>query len=962
MYARSTRRRALSLPKLSHANFVDPLHPDDARLTCPYCKKRLDSEAGRNRRIALRMYCRAQHEYAISTKEHKQKRSYEEDIPISKPPESEPPTKRLRPEEDEGPPVAGPSRLPEPNCTVPNSASGRADWADRNKRTSSKSCVEEYPIKTAGASIGVRSMSEQDLQAYMESCGALRDLELFETAEIMMTTGLSGRGRNRHLKAPACLPVQKYKRWKGKGKAVWNDSAALLSDIDKLPSGPGWTTGEDLIRNKNGTIVPLIIASNETSLTNNPRGPKGYPVYLSIGNISKSVRRRPTKRAMLIIGYLPVDSFGDVPSKKLRTRYRGELLHRSLAKIFEPLKTASSDGILAQCADGYIRHIYPIIGAWVADFPEQSDVACTNRGGCPKCKQKWRGRGQGGPKAPPRDHDANLKAFQIYQQNQKLRALTSRGLKPWPPFWADIPHANIGSGFTPDLLHQLYKGMFEHARDWVENMLGTNEFNRRFIAMPQAQDLRWFKKGVTKVKLWAGRESRDMMRQFLPVVIDAQVPRDFIQLMRALLDFSYLAHGAQLTDADLAEMDRALRLFHIAKRVLVKEKIVKGYGSFNQIVKLHMLGHYTDDIRELGTPDGYSTETPEHLHIIYIKVPWRASNRRDPIPQMVKHVQRLEALYIHRTLLDEYYGERPGADEEEERKYRDIDCEEDGTEDVTAESEALDVDNELEDGDNGDNGEDGEVERVETEPADKSEIHYPRPDITIAKQPTAPRVPGQVLITSYGASDLVRALNAFLASNSHPHDSPLFVLPSDRFDVWHKATLTHLPMPFVPGEACHCDILCVHPAVRDSHGHIKELGVFDTALFAYNRNGSGLSRFRAGRVRAIFTLPKNLKHVYTNPLVYLDIFSPFVPDDTASHGLFRATPGYFRGTFASLVLPLRLLVMACHLAPDFSLPLTPVPPSTSSHVVYADQPFYFNEFYNHFTFLSMTHWRRSGLA
>ncbi|KAG9084890.1 hypothetical protein FRC06_003846, partial [Ceratobasidium sp. 370] len=37
----------------------------------------------------------------------------------------------------------------------------------------------------------------------------------------------------------------------------------------------------------------------------------------------------------------------------------------------------------------------------------------------------------------------------------------------------------------------------------------------------------------------------------------------------------------------------------------------------------------------------------------------------NPIPQMVTYVQRLEAIQLQRVLMDEYYGERPNADEEE---------------------------------------------------------------------------------------------------------------------------------------------------------------------------------------------------------------------------------------------------------------------------------------------------------
>ena len=536
---------------------------------------------------------------------------------------------------------------------------------------------------------------------------------------------------------------------------------------------------------------------------------------------------------MIVIGYLPVDSFEDVADKNMRTQYRGELLHRSLNKIFEPLKTASSDGLLAWCSDGYLRHIYPIIAAWVADWPEQNDIACTVRNGCPKCLQKFAKRGQGGRMAPARDHETNERILRTYQESRRLALLKPFRLKPWPAFWEGIPHVDIGASLTPDLLHQLYKGMFEHARDWVEDLLGTEEFNQRFKAMPHAQDLRHFKKGVTTVKLWAGRESRDMMRQFLPVVIDAQAPPDLIQMIRALLDFSYLAHGERLTDIELAEMEEALALFHKAKYVLVRMDMVTGIDAFDRLAKLHMLSHYAESIRQLGTPDGYSTETPEHLHIIYVKTGWRMSSRRNPIPQIVKYVRRLEAIQLQRTLIDEYYGERLDEHlEEVSDMYGDDEdeCqdEEDNGRDTLSETD--------------EDEDEAEFNEIASQVPAVSEMHYPRPSISIAKRPTVPRVPGRVLIMSYGATDLLRALRRFLLPKARLRGEKFLLLPSDHFDVWHKATLHHLPLTFTPDQPCHRDVIRVHPITRDAASRVVGVGTFDTALFPASHKLSGLCR------------------------------------------------------------------------------------------------------------------------
>ncbi|QRW10718.1 hypothetical protein RhiLY_09717 [Ceratobasidium sp. AG-Ba] len=980
------------LPRHSRIQGPDHLPPDIARRTCPYCFKTLNTVKGRGIHMSLSPVCRSLHarRFDPTDKPRKRLRPYTSVCELM---DEEPPAKRPRMEENMAP-IAGPSRLPAPEPLIELRDAGDGTF------------IEEYPVSTAGAPIGKARKKQKDLADFLRRCGRMGDQELFETAEILMTTGLTGRGRTRHLNGPS--------RWKGKGKEVWPNDGALLRDVDGLPQGPRWTTAkvtvgegvykrrllvylrdilevireligarrfkdcmryaperrwtsrdrkhrvydemwtgdwwwrmQNAIDNPNGTIVPLIIASDETTLANNPNGAKAHPIYLSLGNISKSVRRRPTKRAMVLLGYLPADSFADVAEKETRQRYRLEQFHRSLAKVFEPLRQASTEGLLTWCADGHLRHIYPMIAAWIADWPEQNDLACTTHSGCPKCRQKRKGRGQGAHNAPLRDREECLRILRTYRGTDKPSVLKPLDLRPAMPFWEAIPHVDPGLALAPDLLHQFYKGMFEHARNWVETLLGTKEFNRRFETMPAARDLRHFSKGVTTVKNWAGRESRDMVRQFLPVAIDAQLPTGFARAIRALLDFAHLAHSPRLTETDLTTMIKSLTSFHRAKKVLVELGVVKKMPLFDRIAKLHMLSHYADDIRELGTPDGYSTETPEHLHIIYVKIPWRMSNRRDPFPQMINYVRRLEAIQLHRTAMDEYYGEVEGADEEEveqarlwlEELSRD---DEKGKGETTNENRSENQDQHEEEEENQREDEADDVEDEELEPVDPAmsdETHYPRPRITLARQPTARNVPGHVIASSYGASGFIRATRAFLSAKTG--QSPI-LLPSSRFDVWHKATFHHPPLPFAPLQPPHEDVIRVRPMTRDKAGRIKNKGIFDTALFAADPNGSGIARFRAGRVHAIFILPPDLRQLYSGPLAFLDVYTPFTPDKTNSHRLYKTTLDHSNVT--SLVLPLGNIKMACHIAPDFSSP-RPV------------HSYFLNDFYNYFTFLFTSYWR-----
>ncbi|KAF8155895.1 hypothetical protein B0H34DRAFT_513386 [Crassisporium funariophilum] len=55
------------------------------------------------------------------------------------------------------------------------------------------------------------------------------------------------------------------------------------------------------------TVAPVIIASDKTQLTQFSGSKQAYPVYLTIGNIPKILRRKPSKGACILIAYLSVD-------------------------------------------------------------------------------------------------------------------------------------------------------------------------------------------------------------------------------------------------------------------------------------------------------------------------------------------------------------------------------------------------------------------------------------------------------------------------------------------------------------------------------------------------------------------------------------------------------------------------------------------------------------------------------
>ncbi|KAG8720582.1 hypothetical protein FRC08_018794 [Ceratobasidium sp. 394] len=769
---------------------------------------------------------------------------------------------------------------------------------------------------------------------------------------------------------------------------------------------------KNVINDDYATVVPTFLASDETSLTVFVREQKAHPIYLMIGSLEKGVRRQISKRGMILIGYLPVLKLACEPNDEKRWVLKLKVLHECMREMTASMGKACKRGKEAVCSDGGIRRIYPVFCGGLLDFAEQCRYACTRQLVCPTCDVPAKERGDL-TNCHGRDREDILAAMREEEVNGSAR-FEDLGLLPVSPFWADLPFVDASTLFPPDLLHQMYKGVFkDHLLEWSAHAIGKADLNDRFKAMSLHHGLRHFKDGILKSARWTGCKLKEQTRVYLPTMAGAEP--EVAACARTLTEFIFLAHLSSLTDEDLEHMQACLEVFHENKHIfpeigaLGEQDPTKKKGpvrTFHGIPKIHAMLHYPGYIKQLGTPDGFNTELPECLHIPNAKEVYRRSNKKEVVKQMAKQIQRTEAITMHWAYLD--HMENPNEDDpdfDDGEEEEDEDEEEGGDDDGEVGLEGLQrlaLDDEAEVGGvveedegvrqrvhvgtnegavvEGDIEEEPEQEEIELERRDLNDnrtweevtydgddrpsIFQPDPEIRHARKPTV-RVPGTHLVEKHGTTRLIPAIKAFFRRQNLPYND-LELSLDDKFSVWYRCRMFHSPPPFKPTEGPKVETVRVFPAIVDIHGHRHRQAQFDTALYLADLDKTGLFHkliiiigYRACRVRAIFELPKNLLDVCPEMLIYAELFNTFHGPDI-NLDLYRTSQSFVAAQRDVVVMPLSMLRMTCHLAPQYGTATEELDLGADLDILTDCKKFMFNEYGSFFSYELMHHWLGIG--
>ena len=424
---------------------------------------------------------------------------------------------------------------------------------------------------------------------------------------------------------------------------MFSDEMKTKRTYSEMWTGKWWWAMQSRLKSENATIAPVIIATDKTQLTQFSGSRSAYPVYLTLGNIPRHIRRRPSQQACILIAYLPVDKIAklNMTKREHSARY-ARLFHESMRFLLAPVAQASKSGVEMAGGDGAVRRVHPIVSCYVADYPEQCLVGCSKYGTCPKCQCS---------NDCLSDMDVKPKRTQTWTMTvidtakittpnvpQYVNQCMAQGVSGYvyKPFWTEFWGTDIYMSLTPDVLHQLYQGVFKHLVNWCQTIMSEDELDRRVRCLPSAMGARHFRKGWSALSQISGTERKQMAKILLACLVGSNMPTTAIKACHAILDFIYLAQFTFHDDGTLERMQRSLEVWEGCRDAFLETGTREDFN----IPKFHSLVHYIEMIRLFGATDNYNTEMFERLHIDFAKKGWRASNKRNEFPQMTTWLSR----------------------------------------------------------------------------------------------------------------------------------------------------------------------------------------------------------------------------------------------------------------------------------------------------------------------------------
>jgi len=139
------------------------------------------------------------------------------------------------------------------------------------------------------------------------------------------------------------------------------------------------------------------------------------------------------------------------------------------------LQHVVQEGTVIDCADGKPRLCFLILSAWIVDHAEHAALHRIGSKSCPKCKVLGKELG-GNPLKLYETHDYILyREKALRHQSAEVAGIAEYfqqvGVKIGNNVFAGLDRVNPPYLDKPDLLHNIYLGLFKHMMEWVKGFL-----------------------------------------------------------------------------------------------------------------------------------------------------------------------------------------------------------------------------------------------------------------------------------------------------------------------------------------------------------------------------------------------------------------------------------------------------------------------------------------------------------
>jgi len=334
--------------------------------------------------------------------------------------------------------------------------------------------------------------------------------------------------------------------------------------------------------------VPVICASDKTHLTKFSGDQHAWPLYITIGNIRKDIRRTPNRSPCILVALIPC------PPKGAQNIH--DAWHSAVRTVLSPLRNLdiTGPGLTWNCADGFQRSCYRLLAAWVGDYPELVMIAQVSYGTCLMCEIS-QGALMGHSTGQALDNSRDQHVYSELLDETNIDVLHILHVHPiHNQFW-QFALCNVSRLWQPDELHQLLLGIVKDLLHWLLKHLKArnvkDQFDNQFTSVPRYPGPQCFSKPFNSMKSssWQGQEIRGMIRTLsvnCPPILDrskddrktvVETASDEMVMgaVRALCEFSLLVSQQNHSDLSLTALDNALKRFYRKKGAFREQQMLK---------------------------------------------------------------------------------------------------------------------------------------------------------------------------------------------------------------------------------------------------------------------------------------------------------------------------------------------------------------------------------------------------